>query len=76
MANKVIFFGDLANVVGQQEMTIEGMPTVHDLFRHLLEQYPDLRMHSFKIIVNDEEINHERALEDGDEVVLTHPYAE
>lgn len=76
MNNKVIFFGNLADVTGQKEIMVEGQSTVHELFRHLIEQYPNLRMHSFKIIVNDEEINHERSLEEGDEVVLAHPYAE
>lgn len=76
MRNKVVFFGDLSDVVGTKEMYLENMSTVHELFRHLLNQYPDLRLKSFKILVNDEEINHERKLEDGDIVVLINPHME
>lgn len=74
MQVQVTFYGELAQATGTNTTMIYDINTVHGVYRHLEETYPSLVTKSFKILVNDEVINRERKLEDGDEVLLVAPH--
>jgi len=72
----VIFYGEIAEVTGKKNIQVNGIDNVHALYTYLEEQYPQLGTHAFKLMVNNELINHERTLEEGDEVLLMEPHVE
>ncbi len=74
MQIKVTFYGEIAQLIGEDTIHVQEIETVHELYKYLEHQYPKLTTQSFKIMVNDELINHERKLEENDEVLLVAPH--
>ncbi len=74
MQVQATFYGELAQATGTNTTLINDINTVHGIYRYLEETFPSLARKSFRILVNDEVINQERELEDGDEVLLVAPH--
>ncbi len=75
MAVNVVFMGSLAEATFTRNIKVEHCDNIHSLYRYLEEQFPDLKTHAFKILHNNEFLNKEISLEDGDEVVLLPPHS-
>lgn len=74
MAVNVVFMGSLAEATFTRSIKVHHCDDIHSLHRYLEEQFPDLKKQSFKILHNNEVLNKEGLLEDGDEVVLLPPH--
>lgn len=66
--------GGLAELVMARSIEVDNQHSVHTLYRHLEERFPELKTRSFKVLVNNEVINSERKLADDDEVLLVPPH--
>lgn len=74
MAVNVVFMGGLADYTFTHSIQVDNCETIHALYQHLEERFPDLKTQPFKILLNNEVINREQDLKDGDEVVLLPPH--
>jgi molybdopterin converting factor small subunit len=74
MAVKVVFMGSLTESTFTRSIQVDHCDDIHALHRYLEEQFPELQKQSFKILHNNEVLNKESRLEDGDEVVLLPPH--
>jgi len=75
MKNKVLLFGILEDIVGSKEIIISESNSSDKLLKNLKEQYPKLKNKTFQIAVNQQIINTNTTLNDGDEIALLPPFA-
>jgi MoaE-MoaD fusion protein len=77
MKIRVLLFAQCSDIVGSRDMTIdlENGSTVQGLMDHFIEQYPKLQGldRSMMLSVNQEYVEREQVLLDGDEVALITP---
>ena len=75
MKNKVIFFGILEDIIGSNELIISDNNSSDKLLKNIKEQYPELKNKTFQIAINQQIINTNTTLNDGDEIALLPPFA-
>ena len=75
MKNKVLFFGILEDIVGSKELIISEGNSSDELLKNIKKQYPELENKTFQIAVNQQIINTNTTLNDGDEIALLPPFA-
>ncbi|HJN63139.1 MAG: MoaD/ThiS family protein [Flavobacteriales bacterium] len=75
MKNKVLFFGILEDIVGSKELIISESNSSDELLKNIKKQYPELENKTFQIAVNQQIINTNTTLNDGDEIALLPPFA-
>lgn len=68
-------FGNLADIVGQQEVKMESHATVDSLISSLHDRYPKLKELNFVVSVNHEVVSDSRDLQEDDEVALLPPFS-
>ena len=76
MKNKVLFFGILEDIVGSKELIISESNSSDELLKNIKKQYPELENKTFQIAVNQQIINTNTTLNDGDEIALLPPFAD
>lgn len=75
MEVKVLFFGVLAEVIGTVFKYYRDVKSIGILKQRLLDDFPEIVYYNFRISLNNEIINDDSKLEDGDEVALMPPFA-
>ena len=75
MKVKVLFFGVLSEVTGNDCRHYSDVKSVNDLRLKILDEFPEIEHYNYRISVNNEIINSDRPLNDGDEVALMPPFA-
>jgi molybdopterin synthase sulfur carrier subunit len=75
MKVKVMFFGVLSEVTETGIKFYEGADSVDQLKLRILDDYPEIFHYDFRISVNNEIINSDTKLSDGDEIALLPPFA-
>ena len=75
MKIKVLFFGVLAEVAGTAGQNYEEVKSFNDLIQMIKDDYPEFVNYNYRISVNNEIINNDPLLNDGDEVALMPPFA-
>lgn len=77
---RVLYFASLREQLGlrEEEVTSEGIATVAELIEHLVETHGEawrepLSAPQLRVAVNQELVEHEIALADGDEVAFLPP---
>ncbi len=75
MKNKVLLFGILEDIVGSKELIISESNSSDELLKNIKKQYPELENKTFQIAVNQQIINTNTTLNDGDEIALLPPFA-
>jgi sulfur-carrier protein len=75
MKVKVLFFGVLSEVTETGIKFYEGADSVDKLKLRISDDYPEIVHYDFRISVNNEIINSDRPLSDGDEIALLPPFA-
>lgn len=75
MALNLLFFGNLSEITGCRNMTIENTSNVKGLKDHLHRLYPDLQKRNYMIAVNQNMAGNEQSLQDHDEVALLPPFS-
>ncbi|HJM16659.1 MAG TPA: MoaD/ThiS family protein [Flavobacteriales bacterium] len=75
MNNKVLFFGILEDVVGSKEIIISNINSSDELIKNIKDLYPELGNKTFQVSVNQQLINTNTTLNNGDEIALLPPFA-
>jgi molybdopterin converting factor small subunit len=75
MQVKVLFFGVLAEVTCTNCKHYSEVKTIGDLKLRIQDDYPEIVHYNYRISLNNEIINKEPYLNDGDEVALMPPFA-
>jgi molybdopterin synthase sulfur carrier subunit len=75
MEVKVLFFGVLTEVTGTDCKHYRDLGSTGDLRLRLEDDFPEVANYNFRISLNNEIINEDRPLHNGDEVALMPPFA-
>lgn len=75
MKVKVLFFGVLSELTGTDMKHYNNVKSVGELKILIQDDYPEVAHYNFRISVNNEIINNDPLLNDGDEVALMPPFA-
>ena len=72
---KVLLFGSLAEIVGTDEVTLEGMSTTEELIRLFNQKYPQLASQIYRLAVNRKFVCGNISLISSDEIALMPPFS-
>lgn len=75
MKIKILFFGSIGALAGKNEMTLENISDVEKVKKHLATLLPDLVNYTFRIALNQELIDGNPVLNDGDVLAIMPPFA-
>ncbi|MCX6325611.1 MAG: MoaD/ThiS family protein [Bacteroidia bacterium] len=75
MEIKVLFFGVLAEVTGTNCKHYREVRSIGDLKHRIQDDFPEVVHYNYRFSLNDEIINNDPKLNDGDEVALMPPFA-
>ncbi|MCC6865911.1 MAG: MoaD/ThiS family protein [Ignavibacteria bacterium] len=75
MSIQVKFFGLLTEIVGADEISVNGIADTDELKTKLLRDFPKLKDNRFVIAVSKQIIRNNQALHAGDVVALLPPFA-
>jgi molybdopterin synthase sulfur carrier subunit len=75
MEVKVLFFGVLAEVTCTNCIHYREVKSIGDLKHRIQDDFPEVVHYNFRISLNNEIINNDPKLKDGDEVALMPPFA-
>jgi sulfur-carrier protein len=71
----VLFFGVLTEVMGTSLKVYEGVKSLEHLKIRIADDHPETVHYSFRIAVNNELVDGDLPLNDGDEVAFLPPFA-
>jgi molybdopterin synthase sulfur carrier subunit len=75
MEIKVLFFGVLAEVTKTGFMHYRNIHSFGDLKLRIEDDFPEIVHYNYRISLNNEMINDEPAIKNGDEIALLPPFA-
>jgi molybdopterin converting factor small subunit len=75
MEINVLFYGVLAEVAGSFSRHYNGIKSFADLRHRIDDDFPEIVHYNFRIAVNNEIINEDPLLSQGDEVAYLPPFA-
>ncbi|PJB11768.1 MAG: molybdopterin synthase sulfur carrier subunit [Flavobacteriales bacterium CG_4_9_14_3_um_filter_40_17] len=75
MEISILFFGQLAEIIGKPSLSLSNVSNTDDLKAHLQQQFPALEEMTFSIAVNKNIIQQNTHLNAGDEVALLPPFS-
>lgn len=75
MQVKVLFFGVLSEVTGTNWKHYREVSSISDLKFRIQDEFPEVVNYNFRISLNNEIIDNDTILKDGDEVALMPPFA-
>jgi sulfur-carrier protein len=75
MEIQVLFFGVLAEVTNTTFKHYSGIRSFRDLKYRIEDEFPEMVHYNYRIAINNEIINEDPVLKDGDEVAFMPPFA-
>jgi sulfur-carrier protein len=75
MQVKVLFFGVLAEVTGTNTKHYPEVKSIGDLKLRIQDDFPEIVHYNYRIALNNEIINNDTQLKDGDEMAFMPPFA-
>ena len=75
MKVKVLFFGVLSEVTGTGIKFYDDVKTIEHLKLRVSDDYPEVIHYKFNVSINNELINSDAALKNGDEIAFLPPFA-
>ena len=75
MSIQVKLFGSLVDVVGKNDLAIEGINDTDSLKKKMLVDFPKLKDQSFVVAVSKQIVKGNQVLNSGDTVALLPPFA-
>jgi len=75
MAVKVRVFGILRSIVGSEELQVQHFEKLEELLDHLRKDFPEINRHNFVVAINQQVVNENEDINDGDEIALMPPFA-
>ena len=76
MVVKVLFSGVLAKVTMTEIKYYQSARSIRELRFRILDEFPEIAHYYFRISLNNEIINDNRDLKDGDEIALIPAYSD
>ena len=71
----VLFFGVLAEVTKTSFTHYRGVSSFRELKMRIMDDFPEIAHYNFRVAVNNEIVNEDPVLKDGDEVAYMPPFA-
>jgi molybdopterin synthase sulfur carrier subunit len=75
MKVKVLFFGVLSEVTGTGLKFYDEVKSIEHLKMRVSDDFPEIIHYKFKVSLNNELVNSDASLKDGDEVAFLPPFA-
>ena len=75
MGIKVLFFGRLKEITGKESIIFDSIEDIDSMRRNLSDSFPDMSNETFAVALNQEIVNGNKKISDGDEVALLPPIA-
>ena len=75
MQVKVLFFGVLTDITETGSKHYNNVKSIGDLKLRIEDDYPEVVHYNFRISVNNQIVNNDPLLNDGDEIALMPPFA-
>jgi molybdopterin synthase sulfur carrier subunit len=75
MQVKVLFFGVLTDVTGTDCRYYADVKSVNDLKFRIMDDFPEVEHYNYRISLNNEILNSNRELNNGDEIAFMPPFA-
>jgi molybdopterin synthase sulfur carrier subunit len=75
MQVKVLFFGVLAEVTKTDCKYFSDINSISHLKTRILEEFPEVVHYNYRISLNNEIINNDPVLNDGDEIAFMPPFS-
>lgn len=72
---EVLFFGVLADITGTGRKQYKDVTSFSDLKYRIEDEFPEIVHYTFRIALNNELVNEEPLLKDGDEIAYLPPFA-
>jgi molybdopterin converting factor small subunit len=72
---KILFFGQLVEVVGAKELIIKGITDIHTLISSLHQQFPLLAQSKYVVAVDQEVVSGNQSLQENNIVALMPPFS-
>ncbi len=75
MKTKILFFGQLVDVVGAKELLLEEVHDTNTLIAVLTQKFPPLTQSKYRIAVDQEMISTNTVLRDNSTIALLPPFS-
>jgi sulfur-carrier protein len=75
MSVRILFFGRLKDVTGKESIIFDSIEDIDSVRRNLSDSFPDMSNEIFAVALNQEIVNGNKQISDGDEVALLPPIA-
>jgi len=75
MSIKVLLFGAIKDHIGSAEIELNDLDSTERVREHLEGEYPFIRSTRYILALNQERIEDDRPVQDGDEIALMPPFA-
>lgn len=75
MGIKILIFGQLTDIIGINELTVQDIKSTDEINKYLNERYPALPLTKYSMAVNKIIIQQNTLLKDGDSVALLPPFS-
>ena len=75
MEISILFFGELAELVGTKKTVVQNIQDTVSLHEYLLKQYPCLASRTYRMALDKEFVSEKQNLTNGTEVALLPPFA-
>ena len=75
MQVKLLLFGKLVDIIGNQSLTIENIPDTNGLVQYLHQCYPVLNTTNYMIAVDKKTIRDNTLLHEGTTIALLPPFS-
>ncbi len=72
---KVKIFGKLTDIFKAEEYSVDEVSTVSELQDRLEQTFPNLKTHTYLLVVNNEVVKKDESIPSGAEVALLPPYS-
>jgi molybdopterin synthase sulfur carrier subunit len=75
MEVKVLFFGVLAEIASTNMKIYREVKSISDLKLRIQDDFPEMVHYNYRISLNNEIINNDQGLKNGDEIAFMPPFA-
>lgn len=75
MSVTVLFFGRLKDVIGKESIIFDRIEDIDSMRRNLFDSFPEMSNEIFAVALNQEIVNGNRKISDGDEIAFLPPIA-
>lgn len=75
MQVKVFFFGVLTDVTGVDYRHYQEVRSINDLKLRIMDEFPEIEHYNYRISLNNEILNSDSDLKEGDEIAFLPPFA-